>query len=87
MNMTLTLNKKLSEYGKKGAEIRWHDYNVKINNLLKKPNTFDDLILKARLCGFLAGDGTVAIRRENKKSSSNHYEVNFYPDHKSLVKS
>lgn len=41
--------------------------------------------LKARICGYLAGDGSVVIRKERKSAS--HYYVKFYPDNKFLVNS
>ncbi len=83
--MTLAKNKKLSEYGKKGALTRWNNYNKKIIDNLKVKNKPHHLLLKAKLCGFLAGDGTVKMRRENKNVTIINYEVNFFPDHISLV--
>ena len=85
--MSHTKNKKLSEFGKKGARIRWDKHQKKIKDHLKSIDRPEYSILKARLCGFLAGDGTVACRRENKKQNIIHYTVNFYPDHISMVKS
>lgn len=84
--MTHAKNKILSEYGKKGALIRWNKFNKKIIDNLRVKNKPYHLLLKARLCGFLAGDGTVKIRRENKNINRINYEVNFFPDHISLVK-
>lgn len=42
-------------------------------------------VLKARLMGFLAGDGTVGIRKENKRKNSTHHDIAFYPDHSSMI--
>ena len=41
--------------------------------------------LKARICGYLAGDGNVAVRRERDPSKV-HHTIRFYPDHKSLIR-
>ena len=42
------------------------------------------LELTAELCGFLAADGSVFIRKE--KTGKTHYEFKFYPDHESVLK-
>jgi len=42
-------------------------------------------IFKSRLCGFLAADGSVIIRKE-AGTNRFHYDVQFYPDHYTLVK-
>ncbi len=42
-------------------------------------NTDEGFRLKALLCGFLAGDGCLEIRKE-KKSGHIHYDVRFFPD-------
>lgn len=42
------------------------------------------LKLIAELCGFLAADGSVFIRKE--KTGKSHYEFRFYPDHESVLK-
>jgi hypothetical protein len=41
--------------------------------------------LKARICGYLAGDGNVAVRREHDPTKV-HHTIRFYPDHKSLIR-
>jgi hypothetical protein len=41
--------------------------------------------LKARICGYLAGDGNVSIRKENICNKI-HHEIRFFPDHISLIK-
>lgn len=41
--------------------------------------------LKARICGYLAGDGSVSIREE-RSSGKVHHEIRFFPDHISLIK-
>jgi len=41
------------------------------------PRDKDSLILKAAICGFLAGDGSVQKRKEKE---SYHYQIDFFPD-------
>lgn len=40
-------------------------------------------ILMARICGFLAGDGSVKVRKES--NGKIHHSVEFYPDDESLI--
>src|SRR4030095_16663598 len=42
-----------------------------------------DKLLLARLCGFLAGDGSVQVRKE--PNGKMHYSVEFFPDDESLL--
>ncbi len=42
----------------------------------------DDIKYKARLCGYLAGDGRIFY-----KEDYHHYAISFYPDHESIVRS
>ena len=41
-------------------------------------------LFKARICGYLAGDGTVSIRKE-RNTNTIHHEIRFFPDHESLI--
>ncbi len=41
------------------------------------PKSSDSMDLRALLCGFLAGDGSVQVRREGKYF---HYQLDFFPD-------
>jgi hypothetical protein len=59
---------------KKGAKGRWLRYNQTIEVFLKRKKTRDTWIKLAIICGFLAGDGSVRIRK------GKHYEICFYPD-------
>jgi replication factor C small subunit len=42
-------------------------------------------VLKSRICGYLAADGSVIIRKENGTNRL-HYDIQFYPDHYVLVR-
>ena len=35
--------------------------------------------------GFLSGDGSVGIRKENKRNNAIHHDIAFYPDHFSMI--
>lgn len=70
----------LSDLNRQKVLIRW-------NNLHKKQSekiNFNRLMM-ARLCGFLAGDGSVKIRTE--KSGKVHHTLEFFPDDISILKS
>ncbi len=71
--------------GQKGAKTRWKKEEGKLNvhlNSISKCKEYKNL--KARLMGFLAGDGTVGIRKENKRNAI-HHDIAFYPDHSSMI--
>lgn len=65
----------LSSRNKKVAIARWHKIIEKEKKNIK--NNANAICLKAAICGFLAGDGCVKIR---KRHSFFHYEIRFYPD-------
>ena len=44
----------------------------------------NNINLKARICGYLAGDGSVIIRKDN--GNNLHHIIKFSPDHESLIK-
>jgi hypothetical protein len=48
-------------------------------------NEQDMEILKSKICGYLAADGSVTVRKE-KGTNRFHYDVRFYPDHYALVR-
>lgn len=60
---------------KKVAIARWSKILAKEKQEIK--NTPQILILKAAICGFLAGDGSVQLRKEK---TINHYQIDFFPD-------
>ena len=86
INMAFNKNKKLSEIGKKGAIIRWNKEQNKSKNHLKKISKSNKyVVLKARLLGFLAGDGNIDIRYEKNVKKKKHHDISFYPDHNSMI--
>ena len=56
------------------------------NRILKEkskiPADFKALKLKSMLCGFIAGDGNITIR---KQKNSLRYDLRFFPDDKIMV--
>lgn len=74
--------KNLSERNRKVAMSRWSRVHKKEKiNISRGPESYS---LMARLCGFLAGDGSIMIRKDNKEKF--HYVLRFFPDHESLIK-
>ena len=65
----------LSKRNKKIADSRWKSKIAKEKAAMIQNE--ETRILKAMLCGFLAGDGSVQVRREK---SYNHYQLDFFPD-------
>ncbi len=75
----------LSEINRKKILIRWgrihaaeQEY-ITIHAMKNEP-------LKARLHGYLCGDGSVSCRKE-RKNGKMHHEIRFYPDHVSMAAS
>lgn len=65
---------------KKVALARWA--NIHKKNIKKIRKDIPSFILRALLCGFLSGDGSVRVRRER---DFYHYDAYFYPDDKSML--
>jgi hypothetical protein len=65
----------LSERNKKVAISRWSKLHKLETDTIS--NKTEHLILKSKICGFLAGDGSVQIRKEK---SFYHYQIDFFPD-------
>ena len=63
------------ERNKKVAINRWRTIHQKERQLV--PNDKQSNLIKAALCGFLAGDGSVQKRKEK---TFMHYQVDFFPD-------
>jgi intein/homing endonuclease len=61
---------------------RWKKQHDKEASWIMSQN--DICNYKARICGYLAGDGSVSIRRE-KLSGKVHHEIKFFPDNISLI--
>jgi len=70
---------KLSK-NKKIANSRWEAKIKKERNQIL--NTEKANVLKAMICGFLAGDGSVQVRKEK---SFYHYQLDFFPDDKLMM--
>ncbi len=58
---------------------RWEERNSKLEQTVKEKNSPHYLELKARLCGYFAGDGMISSRMQ-KKQKTPRYEVGFAPD-------
>ena len=71
----------ISEHNRKVALSRWSKVHERERNLHNK--NFETFPHLARLCGFLAGDGSMMVRIDN--NGSKHYVLRFFPDHESLV--
>jgi len=65
---------------RKSALLRWRKKLE--NDLSKIPKDKKSLLMKAALCGFLAGDGSVQVRKEKNYS---HYQLDFFPDDKEML--
>jgi len=72
----------IRERNLKNINSRWKKQHEKDLLWIKTNRNVD--YLKARICGYLAGDGTVSIRKE-KTSNKIHHEIRFFPDHESLI--
>ncbi len=68
----------LSELNRDRVLLRWSRVHSNEKNIIQH----DEKSL-ARLCGFLAGDGSVKIRTES--SGKIHHTMEFYPDDESLI--
>lgn len=73
---------KFSKRNKLNVESRWRKIQDKEKKYIQD-NKGRYLYLKARLFGYLAGDGNILI---GNKISNFHHTVRFYPDYKSMIK-
>ncbi|MBU2638419.1 MAG: hypothetical protein KJ955_05585 [Nanoarchaeota archaeon] len=69
---------------KKVAINRWAKVFALQKKLFEK-NSRKYPLLKARLLGYIAGDGSISIHKE--KHSKEHHTIRFYPDDKSMLDS
>ncbi len=74
---------RLSEINRLKVINRWKKVHSKELAYIQK-NENAALHLKARIFGYLAGDGHVGLRKE-RKSGKMHGDIAFYPDHKSMI--
>ncbi len=70
----------IKERNKFIAVRRWkHILEEQLNSI---PKDKESLKIKSAICGFLAGDGSVQIRRENEFY---HYQIDFFPDNVEML--
>ena len=58
---------------------RWNKKLSELRKKLKRRNSPEHLKLKAKLCAYLAGDGTIARRISGKQATPRH-DISFFPD-------
>ncbi|MBI4149451.1 hypothetical protein HY491_03305, partial [Candidatus Woesearchaeota archaeon] len=76
---------KLSKRNKTVAIARWKKEKEKLNLHLENISYLDNYKpFKSRLLGYLAGDGSVSVRKE-KANNIVHHDIAFYPDHLSMI--
>lgn len=73
----------IRERNRKNVLSRWEKHHKKEKEFIEK-NKFSTSHLKARLCGFLAGDGNILV---SGKGKNKHNTIRFFPDDKSLIES
>ena len=64
---------------------RWKRYHKKYEDHLKTIPDDTYTLMKARLHGYICGDGSISARRERERSNAVHYEIRFYPDDKNML--
>ena len=69
--------------GKIGAVAHWKKVNGPINEHIKRHHK-NYLMEKARVIGFIMGDGCVT--KLDRSPDRQHHDIRFYPDHISLVR-
>ncbi len=73
----------VSELNRNRVIERWNKVHEKERAAFSN-NTHETRCLKARVHGYLCGDGSVTARKE-KGTGKIHYDLRFYPDHKSMI--
>jgi len=68
----------ISDLNRERASVRWRAVHSAESRAFSP-----DERLMARLCGFLAGDGSIQVRTE--KNGKTHHSVEFFPDDHSLI--
>jgi len=74
----------IGEINRVKARTRWNLIHS-CEELLIQHNKKGKEHLKARVHGYLCGDGSVSMRKEKGRPCSTHADIRFYPDHKSLI--
>ena len=75
----------LSETNRKKILIRWSRVHTAEQEYIST-HAMKNESLKARLHGYLCGDGSVT-RRKERANEKMHHEIRFYPDHVSMAAS
>jgi len=70
----------ISKRNKKVAISRWKKKHSEERNNIRHDK--EALLLKASICGFLAGDGSVQRRKEK---NFYHHQIDFFPDDKKMM--
>lgn len=84
MNMKKQNN--LSKRNRKVAISRWKKEEDKFKCHLKSISKSKQYkICKAKLMGFLAGDGNIDFRKEKNRKNAIHHDISFFPDHDSMI--
>ncbi len=74
----------VSERNRKIAINRWNKVLVNTSKRFTE-NSFHHPLLKARIIGYLFGDGSVSVHAES--DGTIHYSIGFYPDDKFMLRS
>lgn len=74
----------ISIRNRKVALARWRNHRNKVYDYIAQNQTSATLVLKARLCGYLAGDGSVT-ERHDRLNNKMHYDIFFYPDNEVMM--
>lgn len=68
---------------RKAALLRWRrELELSLSMVPKDKNS---IIKKSALCGFLAGDGSVQIRKERKEDKFFRYQLDLYADDEEML--
>jgi len=76
---------KINDINHERAIKRWNRVHSAEEQLIRR-NKKGNEHLKARVHGYLCGDGSVSMRREKGRPGAIHADIRFYPDHESLIR-
>ena len=75
----------ISEINREKSRKRWNRVHSAEERLIRD-NKKGREYLKARIHGYLCGDGSVSMRKEKGRPGAVHADIRFYPDHESLIR-
>lgn len=75
------MNNKIKIRNILAARSRWNKVHIKEEQYIKNHH---NIHLKARIFGYIAGDGNISIRVS--QGGKEHHDIRFFPDHESLIK-